>query len=148
MLVDDNADILFTLSVLARSLTSAAVECYPTPELALAAFLAAPGQYELVITDFEMPGMNGVELARHVHTVSPAQRIFLATGNGSMTAAAAHSAGFNALLKKPLSLAQLEIALAAAGLKMRAGESDLRKANIPLGGFWERSSPQLRTGPE
>ena len=148
MLVDDNADILFTLSVLAGSLTTAAIESHRTPEAALAAFTAAPGQYELIITDLEMPGMNGVELCRHLQAVSPAQKIFLATGNGSMTAATARAAGFSALLKKPLSLTAVETALAQAGLKMRGGESDLRKANIPLGGFWEPSRPQLRTGPE
>jgi DNA-binding NtrC family response regulator len=117
MLVDDNADILFTLSVLIRSLTGATIECYQAPETALAAFAAAPGHYELVITDFEMPGLNGVELCRRMHAISPAQKTFLVTGNGSLTAAFARAAGFSALLKKPVLLTALEAALAEAGLK-------------------------------
>jgi len=41
MLVDDNADILFTLSILIRNLTGATIECYHAPDLALAAFVSA-----------------------------------------------------------------------------------------------------------
>ena len=41
MLVDDNADILFTLSVLIRNLTGATIKCHHAPNLALAAFVAA-----------------------------------------------------------------------------------------------------------
>lgn len=116
MLVDDDADILFMLSVLIRKLTGAAIECHQTPEAALAAFAAAPGHCELVITDFEMPGMDGAELCRRIRAISPGQKIFLVTGS-SLNAATARSAGFSTLLKKPITLAALEAALAVAGLK-------------------------------
>lgn len=144
MLVDDNADILFTLSVLARSLTMAAIECHPTPEAALAAFLAAPEHYELVITDLEMPGMDGMELCRGMRAVSSHQKMLLATGNGSLTAAAARSAGFDVLLKKPILLASLEAALAEVGLRAQAGGSAPSSADFPLGTSQGLSSSQPR----
>lgn len=112
MLVDDSEDILLMLSAMLATITDAEIECHNTPQSALAAFAAAPENYELVITDFEMPGMDGVELCRWLHMISPAQKIFLATGSGFFTAATARHAGFSALLNKPFPLAVLKAALA------------------------------------
>jgi CheY-like chemotaxis protein len=111
MLVDDNQEILNMLSAMLKNLTNAAVECFTTPAAALEAFQAAPGGYELVITDFEMPGMDGVELCRRLREISPEQKVFLATGSGFFTAAAARHAGFCALLTKPFPLSALKSAL-------------------------------------
>jgi two-component system cell cycle sensor histidine kinase/response regulator CckA len=112
MLVDDNREILAMLSAMLKNLTAAAVECFDTPQAALTAFQAAPGGYELVITDFEMPGMDGVELCRQLRAISPAQKVFLATGSGFFTAAGARHAGFAALLNKPFPSSVLKSALA------------------------------------
>ena len=120
MLVDDNADFLRMLSAMMENLTGATIECFNSPQPALDAFAAAPAHYELVITDFEMPGMDGTELCRRIRAISPAQKIFLATGSGFHTAAAARDAGFCALLNKPFPLATMRTALAEAGLKLEA----------------------------
>ena len=112
MLVDDNADILLMLSTVLENITSAEIECYNSPQSALAAFIQSPDSYELVITDFEMPGMDRLELCRRLHSLAPAQKIFLATGSGGFTEAAARHAGFCALLNKPFLLADLQVALA------------------------------------
>ena len=112
MLVDDNENILLMLSAVLENLTGASIECYTTPKEALAAFQSSPESYELVITDFEMPGMDGVELCRRFRALSPAQKIILATGSGFFTEAAACHAGFSALLDKPFPLPALKAALA------------------------------------
>ena len=111
MLVDDNEDILLMLSALLENLTSAKIECYHSPQSALAAFIQSPDSYELVITDYEMPGMDGVELCRRLHSLAPTQKIFLTTGSGFFTEAAAQHAGFSALLNKPFPLSDLKAAL-------------------------------------
>lgn len=113
MLVDDDEGLLLMVSALAETLTQARIECYTTPAEALAAFNAAPDQYELVVTDYEMPGMDGVELCRRIHAVRPRQKIFLATGSRYFTGTAARFAGFSALLEKPFPLTALKEALAA-----------------------------------
>jgi CheY-like chemotaxis protein len=118
LLVDDNQDILAMLAAMLANLTDAELECFNTPQAALAAFAGAPEKYELVITDFEMPGMDGVELCRRLRAISPAQKIFLATGSGFFTEAAARHAGFSALLNKPFPLTALKAALAGAGLEI------------------------------
>jgi CheY-like chemotaxis protein len=109
--------MLAMLASLMEKITRAEIECYSSPESALAAFAAAPGKYELVITDFDMPDMDGMELCRRLREISPAQEIFLATGSDAFTEETAWHAGFNALLNKPFPLATLRDALAAAGLE-------------------------------
>ena len=111
MIVDDNADILLMMSAILENLTCATIECYDTPQSALEAFKAAPDSYQLVITDFEMPGMNGIELCRLIRDVAPEQKIFLATGSGYFTETSAQQAGFAALLDKPFPISILKKAL-------------------------------------
>src|SRR5580692_8221885 len=115
MLVDDNTEILMTLSALVENFTTATIECHDSAHSALAAFAAAPDSYELVITDFEMPAMDGVELCRRLRAISPAQKVFLATGSGFFSEVAASHHGFCALLNKPFPLVILQEKLAATG---------------------------------
>jgi hypothetical protein len=117
MLVDDNADVLSLTAELVGCLTDAHLECFHSPQAALAAFAEAPEKYVLVITDFEMPGLDGVELCRRLRTISPTQKIILATGSGFFTTAAARHAGFCGLLNKPFPLATLCETLIEAGLE-------------------------------
>jgi two-component system cell cycle response regulator len=116
MLVDDNAETLAMLSALVENFTTATIECHDSPQSALAAFAAAPDSYELVITDFEMPGMDGVELCRRLRALSLGQKVFLTTGSGFFSEVAACHHGFSALLNKPFPLVVLQEKLAAAGL--------------------------------
>lgn len=117
MLVDDNAQILTVLSAFARHFTDATIECHVSPKEALMAYAAAPESYELVITDFEMPGMDGVELCRRLHSVSAVQKVILTTGSGCFSDAAARHYGFSALLTKPVPLVALSDVIEALGLK-------------------------------
>jgi CheY-like chemotaxis protein len=116
MLVDDNLELLMMLSAFVEKFTSAAVECHDSPESALAAFEAAPDRYELVITDFQMPRIDGVELCRRLQAITPGKKVFLATGSGYFSETAASHYGFSALLNKPFPIAALEQKLAAVGL--------------------------------
>jgi two-component system cell cycle sensor histidine kinase/response regulator CckA len=125
MLVDDNEDILLVISALVEKLTGARTECHNSPESALAAFTAAPEAYELVITDYEMPGMTGIELCRRLRLLAPEQKVILATGSGYFTKEAARIAGFCAFLRKPFPLTALKAALAEAGMGRRMSQEIL-----------------------
>ena len=122
MLVDDNAEILLMLSAMVERLTAAPIECHNSSASALAAFTARPEAYELIITDFAMPGMNGVELCSHMHARTPAQKVILITSSG-FTAATARAAGFCALLQKPFPMTALQEAITTVGLKTETNYS-------------------------
>ncbi len=117
MVVDDNPDLLAFMRLVLEQLHDGSVDAYNSPEAALAAFADAPGQYELVITDFEMPGMNGMELCRRMRAMAGDLKIFLATGSGFFTEAAAARAGFIGLLNKPFPIDKLCAMLAKAGVR-------------------------------
>ena len=74
-----------------------------SPE-ALAVFRAAPEQFDLVMTDYEMPHMSGEVLARELRDIRPDIPIILCTGSSAMTGENAHRLGFDALLRKPFRL--------------------------------------------
>jgi CheY-like chemotaxis protein len=127
MIVDDNEEILLLMRDIAAQFSDAEIECFNSPHAALAAFGAAPENFELVITDFEMPGMNGVELCRRLRAISSAAKILLATGSGLVSEEAAAHEGFCGLLHKPFPFASLQRALAAAGLLEIPAENNPEK---------------------
>ncbi len=118
MIVDDNRDILAMLQAGLTPLHPGGVECFDSPHTALAAFAVAADEYEMVITDFEMPGMDGIELCRRLQALAPELKVLLATGSGFFTETAARHAGFSALLNKPFPLSELKHALTEAGVTM------------------------------
>jgi two-component system catabolic regulation response regulator CreB/two-component system response regulator ChvI len=72
LLVDDEPDIT---TIFRRALQNFgySVDTYNEPERALANF--KPDVYDLVILDYRMPGMNGVDLARAIWRVQPNAKI-------------------------------------------------------------------------
>lgn len=116
MIVDDNEDILLLMRDIAAQFSDAEIECFNSPQAALAAFGAAPEKFELVITDFEMPGMNGVQLCHRLLAISPEAKILLATGSGLVSEEAATNEGFCGLLHKPFPFPVLQRVLESIGL--------------------------------
>jgi PAS domain S-box-containing protein len=82
---------------------------------ALAAFEAAPGRFDAVITDEVMPGLTGTELASRLRSRRPDLPIVLVSGYiGPTLAERAHGAGVAEILKKPVQARELAAALARA----------------------------------
>ncbi len=118
MVVDDNPDMLALMQMLLEQIHDGPVDGFSSPAAALAAFAGAPDAYELVVTDYEMPGMDGIELCRRLLGVVRDLKIFLATGSGFFTEAAAAHAGFHGLLNKPFQFEELRAMLAGAGIRI------------------------------
>jgi len=71
-----------------------------------------PGQYDLVITDFSMPQMNGVELARELSRLIPGIPIILYTAKSmAVSPEKARKLGIQDYLMKPVTAAQLHRAI-------------------------------------
>jgi len=75
--------------------------------------LVASEYFDLVITDHEMPGMKGRELALEVKRLSPSTKVILLTANAPKYRAAAASEGIDHVAAKPCDLPTLREAIAA-----------------------------------
>jgi CheY-like chemotaxis protein len=81
-------------------------------EEALRLHAEVPSRYRLVITDLNMPGGNGVELAESLHRLEPDLPIILTTGYSDMLQEIdAGRTGIRAVLSKPFDMEELYEAL-------------------------------------
>jgi PAS domain S-box-containing protein len=84
------------------------VDGYTRAEEALAAFRANPRSYDLVITDYNMPGMSGMEVARELLRIRPAAPIALASGYVRPTEIEqARALGISEIILKPNTVEEL-----------------------------------------
>jgi DNA-binding response OmpR family regulator len=74
----------------------------------LRAFEEADEPVDLLITDFDMPGMNGIDLARRVRNRSPRTRILMMTGSTDFLPDVIHCPDLDAVVPKPFSIDRLE----------------------------------------
>jgi len=73
------------------------------------------GKYDLVATDFHMPGMDGLELARSIKALCKTQRIILITGSFTEPKLQrGHLEAVDVILQKPFALEELADAVAKA----------------------------------
>jgi DNA-binding NtrC family response regulator len=79
----------------------------------------ARGAAQIVLLDLNLPGMEGLELLRHIRTALPAVQVIILTGFGSLEAAQSairHDAVD--FLTKPCPLHELDVALSRARLRI------------------------------
>jgi CheY-like chemotaxis protein len=108
LLVEDDPEAaLFAVHVLSKR---GQFEVTHTADPAVALQLVAAGRWDLVVTDVEMPGMNGFDLLDALHRVAPGLPVAVVSAHAYLRATAllGHADGF---LAKPLRVDQL---LAAA----------------------------------
>ena len=120
MIVDDDAGVLMLLSAFIAQLTNAEIGCFSSAHEAEAAFAEAPEKYQFVITDLEMPTMDGIQLCRRLRKISPRVKVLLSTGSRLLTNAEAVQNGFCGLLQKPFRVPAMKSVLAAAGIDSTA----------------------------
>lgn len=91
------------------------VTTYTDPVAALAAFRAAPGSFEAVVTDLAMPGLHGLDFVRQLLESSPGTVVVATSGYVSdEEEAAARAAGARALVLKATTVDEFGRALDAA----------------------------------
>jgi len=109
LVVDDNAALGEVIYLCLGQLGLATVEWYTSAAEALEATSFAPDDIELLVTDCDMPGVGGLELARDLRCSIPMLKVLLVTANhADLTAAKLVSTGAFAVLPKPFSLKRLE----------------------------------------
>ncbi|MDR3401776.1 MAG: two-component regulator propeller domain-containing protein [Chthoniobacter sp.] len=114
LLVDDESVVLKVTRTMLERL-GYTVDAYTDALAAAEAFAAAPERYRLLLTDFAMPKLDGVELARRIWRMCPGFPAILYTGyGGRLTATEAEHMGFVELLAKPFTMQKLGEAVACA----------------------------------
>jgi PAS domain S-box-containing protein len=112
LLVDDEPMVTMTMKIHVERL-GYLVTTTNLPEEALRQFEAAPGNWDLLITDSQMPGMNGIELIQRVLTRRPKMPVFVLTGHaGKITSEEMRSKGVLSVIGKPVDMTELANLLA------------------------------------
>ncbi len=112
LVVDDEAAVVRMATTTLERL-GYRVSAYMSPAETLAAFEAAPGSFDLVLTDLTMPRMTGLELAGRLLAVRPELPILLTSGySGALDGEGLTRAGIRELVAKPFRSAQLARSIA------------------------------------
>jgi CheY-like chemotaxis protein len=110
LLVDDEPSVAKAIKMLLEH-DGYQVQIVNGGEAALA--LYERERFDLIITDFSMPGMTGGELARRIKKIRPDQPIIMATASIYTLGAADHPGRLvNSVLDKPFTLQDLRAAMA------------------------------------
>ena len=107
MYVDDDQALVFLVQRLLRR-RGYRVSGFNDPHAAADALRAAPHDYHLLVTDYNMPGYSGVDLLLEVRTIRPDLPVALASGHVTTEIEqAALAAGARALIHKPNDVQEL-----------------------------------------
>ncbi|MDY6990512.1 MAG: response regulator [Thermodesulfobacteriota bacterium] len=100
LVVDDELDMLMLLRMIIEDNTDYEVETTNNPSEALKMF--SEKDYDLVISDLKMPGMDGVELFGELIEMKPGVPVIIITAYGSLeTADEAMKKGVSDFITKP-----------------------------------------------
>ncbi len=102
VVVDDDPAVLTSMAAMLQELGHATIAVASGKEAL--SILRAGAKVDLVVTDYVMPGMTGVELAEKLHELRPELAVLLATGNTELQRAVAPKLE---RLLKPVSLKSL-----------------------------------------
>jgi CheY-like chemotaxis protein len=110
LVVEDRQEVSKALRMVLTVGGGHKVETADDGESGLAKFAA--GKFDLVITDLQMPKMNGLEMTRHIKRRTPGQPVLLITAHaGTIKDAGGDPSEFDFVLEKPFTLPQLQAAL-------------------------------------
>jgi len=65
-------------------------------------------QFDIVLSDYEMPGMDGVAFACSVKKTSPRTRVVIMTGAGKETVFSRKSTAVDEVISKPFTMAEID----------------------------------------
>lgn len=105
LVVDDNNPLRILLSKMLSRL-GYEVSSADSGENGLRIFLR--NKFDLVFSDYEMPGIDGVDFACSIKKCSPRTPVVIMTGAGREAVLSRNSAAVDEVISKPFTLAQLD----------------------------------------
>lgn len=113
LVVDDDSLVCQTVTILLK-LDGHSVTVASSGEEALAMF--QPGAFDVVITDYAMPSMNGRQVAEAIKSRAPGQPVGLFTAHAEQLRADPDTLkSVDFLIEKPLNIEELREAVVACG---------------------------------
>jgi FixJ family two-component response regulator len=109
--VDDNA-LLVEFAATVLETAGYTVKHFLNPKAVLAAMRDAKLKPAVLVTDYEMDGMNGLDLIHSSHKIHPALKTILVSGTVDNSITLTHVAEVHRFLSKPYEPAQLKKAVA------------------------------------
>jgi len=104
LIAEDDPEVVATFAAVLEAAGAEVGQCQ-RPCDALAALRSDPDAWSLLVTDFDMPGMNGAELAAAARRIRPDLPVLLCTAIPE--AARSHQGLFTAILAKPVANSML-----------------------------------------
>ena len=105
LVVDDNNDLRIVVSKLLSRL-GYEVSSADSGENGLSIFLK--NKFDVVLSDYEMPGMDGVAFACSVKKSSPRTPVVIMTGAGKETVFSRKSTAVDEVISKPFTLTEID----------------------------------------
>jgi two-component system capsular synthesis sensor histidine kinase RcsC len=85
--------------------------------------LFSPGRFDVVITDWNMQGLNGADFVRALRSIAPAQPVIVLTGSAFLLAGEAKPEAVDLVVPKPTTTARLAAALELVTRERRCSAS-------------------------
>ena len=143
LIVDDEPDMGRLMDAGLRAI---GIETRVVDAAAAALALVATEEFDLVLTDLQMPGMNGLELCARLVEQRPDVPVVVVTGHGTLeTAIGAIRAGAYDFVQKPIKVETLQLT-AERALRHRALGEELKRLReaaspAPFSGIVGQSAP-------
>ncbi len=126
LVVDDEPDVLELIAEYLRN-RGLRVTAAREGAAAVAALRQEAGRYRLVVTDLQLPGVDGLEVLRAAREVNPTCFVVIVTGYASLDSAIqAVRLGAYDYLTKPFSLGQLDVLLGRVQDRLTLEEENRR----------------------
>jgi CheY-like chemotaxis protein len=105
LVVDDNKFLRFAVSKMLSRLGYEVLSA-DSGENGLSIFLK--NKIDVVLSDYEMPGMDGVAFACSIKKSSPSTQVVIMTGAGRETVLARKTTAVDEVISKPFTLAEID----------------------------------------
>ena len=112
LVIDDDAS---ALDLMKFQLESQGFEVTDAPLASAALTAVQEGEFDIILADFNLPDMNGIDLVKRIKEMAPDTEIIMVTGYGSMeTAIEATKAGAFFFIEKPVNFDELNLLIEKA----------------------------------
>jgi CheY-like chemotaxis protein len=109
LVIDDDPSVRSVTSTMLRRMTIPNIAVAESGDRGLELFRSAAPPFDLIICDWDMPGMNGMELYEQVRADHPKLPFLMLTGRNDLDSViTARSSGVAGYLVKPFSSEQLK----------------------------------------